>query len=132
MDCKKWIIWQNLLLESSNLNGIVPKAELDQFIGYLKVKIRKLSVIISMLNSCSKNFSRSSHRRCSLKKGVLKSFSFFLIKLLAWKACNIIKKRLQQRYYFLWMLWNFSKHLFWRTSANDCLWISVNFMKTFT
>ena len=48
---------------------------------------------------------RSSHRRCSVKKGVLKKFgnfpgkhlcwSLFLIKLQAW-ACNFIKKRLQR------------------------------------
>ena len=46
----------------------------------------------------------SNHRRCSVKKGVLKKFanftgkhlswSLFLIKLQAW-ACNFIKKRLQ-------------------------------------
>ena len=27
---------------------------------------------------------------------------------------------------FLWNLWKFSEHIFWRTSANDCFWIYVN------
>ena len=24
---------------------------------------------------------------------------------------------------FLWILWNLSEHLFWRTSANSCFWL---------
>ena len=41
---------------------------------------------------------RSSHRRCSVKKGVLKNFANFTGKHLYWslrQACNFIKKRLQ-------------------------------------
>ena len=41
---------------------------------------------------------RSSHQRCSVKKGVLKNFANFTGKHLCWsllQACNFIKKRLQ-------------------------------------
>ena len=50
---------------------------------------------------------RSSHRRCSLKKAVLKDFAIFTGKHLCWslffkkvttlQPCNFIKKRLQHR-----------------------------------
>ena len=69
---------------------------------------------------------RSSHRRYSVKKGVLKDFanftgkhlcrSLFLIKLQAFRPANLLK-----RYFntgnFLWNLRNFYEHLFWRTST---------------
>ena len=42
---------------------------------------------------------RSSHRKCSLKKGVLQNFLN--------QACNFIKKRLQHTSLFLWNLRNF-------------------------
>ena len=42
------------------------------------------------------SFSRSSHRRCSIKKAVLKNFATFTRKHLRWslflKTCNFIKK----------------------------------------
>ena len=41
---------------------------------------------------------RSSYRKCSVKKGVLKNFENFTEKHLCWsllQACNFIKKRLQ-------------------------------------
>ena len=46
--------------------------------------------------------SRSSHRRCSVKKGVLKNFANFIGKHLCWslfliKLLAFIKKRLQHR-----------------------------------
>ena len=37
-------------------------------------------------------------------------------------ACNFIEKRLQH-IIFLWILWNFKKDQFWRTSANGCFCI---------
>ena len=50
------------------------------------------------------NADRSSHQRCSVKKGVLKNFANFLGKHLYWslfliklQAYNFIKKRLRQR-----------------------------------
>ena len=43
--------------------------------------------------------NRSSNQRCSIKKAVLKSDSNAVV--------------------FLWILWNISEHLFWRTSANS-------------
>ena len=47
---------------------------------------------------------KNSHRRCSMKKAVLKNLAIFTGKYLCWnpflvKACNFIKKRLQSRYF---------------------------------
>ena len=52
---------------------------------------------------------RSSHRRCSIKKAILKHFviftgkhlcrGLFFNKVAGHQACNFIKKRLQHRYY---------------------------------
>ena len=52
---------------------------------------------------------RSSHRRCSIKKGILKHFVIFagkhicrgllFNKIAGHQACNSIKKRLRHRYY---------------------------------
>ena len=44
-----------------------------------------------------------------------KWWSLFLIKL-------IKLKRDSNTGAFLWNLWNFWEHQFWRTSANDCFW----------
>ena len=41
------------------------------------------------------NICRSSHRRCSIKKAVIKNFGIFTGKHL--KTCNLIKKRLQHK-----------------------------------
>ena len=73
-------------------------------------------------------FSRSSHRRCSVKKYVLKDFTIFTGKYMCWslfnkvaglQVCNFFKKKLQHRC-FLWDLQNLKEHLYSRTSANDC------------
>ena len=74
------------------------------------------------------NSNRSSHRRCSLRKGVLRNFakfagkhlfqSLFLIRLLAWglQLCwDFIGV-------FLLFLGNFYEHLFYRTSLGDCFY----------
>ena len=63
----------------------------------------------------STNF-RSSHRRCSIKKAILKHFviftekhlcrGLFFNKVAAHLACTLIKKRLQHRYY-LANIWKF-------------------------
>ena len=53
--------------------------------------------------------SRSSHRRCSVEKGIFKNCANFTGKYLCWwlKACNFIKKRLQHSYF----PGKFTKHL---------------------
>ena len=63
------------------------------------------------------NFFRSSHRRCSVEIGVLKSFANFTGKHLRWSLFLISCNR-----FFLWNLRNFYEDLFWRTSANNCSW----------
>ena len=69
------------------------------------------------------NFLRSSHRRCSVKKGVLRNFANFTGKHL---QANNFFKRDSNTGVFLWNLQNFWEHLFWRTFANDCFFF-LNF-----
>ena len=73
--------------------------------------------------------SRSSHQRSSVKKGVLKNlrnfigkhlyWSLFLIKLQTFRSTASLRRD-SNIGFFLWNFWNFSEHLFWRTSANNC------------
>ena len=71
---------------------------------------------------------RSSHWRCSVKKGVLKNFAKFkgkhlcwcLFLMKAWRPATLLKIESTTGVY-LWNLQNFQKHLFWRVSLNDCL-----------
>ena len=73
--------------------------------------------------------SRSSHQRCSMKKGVLKNFSkftgkhlcqsLFLNKVAGLRAATLLKKRLWHRCFSV----NFAKFLrtpFYRTPLGDC------------
>ena len=75
----------------------------------------------------------SSHRRCSVKKGVLKNSGNFTGKHLRWSLFLILQafrpktllKRDSNTNVSLWNLRNFSEYLFWRASANDCFYIST-------
>ena len=67
---------------------------------------------------------RSSHRRCSAKKGVGENFVNFTGKylfLIKWQTF-----RYSNTGVFLWNLRNFEEHLLWRTSANDCSWNTLH------
>ena len=74
-------------------------------------------------------FFRSSHWRCSVKSNIPKKFHKFHMKrpmlgslfnnVAAWH-CNFTKNRLQH-WFFQRDLRNFLEHIFYRTSANDCL-----------
>ena len=59
---------------------------------------------------------RSSHRRCSMKKGVLKNFVKFKGKYLYLFALKIGS----DTGVFLWILWNFWEYLSYRTPPGDC------------
>ena len=82
--------------------------------------------------------SRSSYRRCSVKKVFLKILEYSqenrktvlesLFNKAPGLACNFIKKRLQHSDVLLWNLRNIKEHLFWRTSPvapsrNPCFFI---------
>ena len=78
----------------------------------------------------------SSNRRCSIKKHVLKNlenftgkhvcWSLFSIKLRAFRPATSLKRD-SNTGVFLRILRNVLKNLFWRTSANDCICISIWF-----
>ena len=72
---------------------------------------------------------RSSHRRCSIKENILKSFanftgkhlcqSLYFDKVPSLRPVILLKKRLWQ-IFFLWILGNFLENLFYRPLLNDC------------
>ena len=86
-------------------------------------------LLCSTLSSSSlSNRHKSSHRRCSIEKAVLKKFetfsgkrlcwSHFLIKLHVWGPATLLKRE-SNKGVFLWILGHFKEDLLWRTSAND-------------
>ena len=70
--------------------------------------------------NCAKN--RNSHRRCSVKKNVLRNFakftgkhlcqSLFLNKVADLRPATLLKKRLWQRCFLVWISWNFQNTFF--------------------
>ena len=73
--------------------------------------------------------SRSSHQRCSVKKGVLKNFAKFTGKHLCWslqhnlKPATLLQKSLQHRCFPM----NFTKKLLETSFFNENLWWTVIF-----
>ena len=66
-------------------------------------------------------FYRSSHQRCSIKKAVLKNFARFTGKHLRWSLFLLtLLRRGSNTSAFPRILQNFEKHLFRKTSVNDC------------
>ena len=64
----------------------------------MELSIGKLKLEISIFKFKKKFRTRSSHRRCPVKKGVLKNLANLTGKHLCWSQdCNFIKKRLQHR-----------------------------------
>ena len=86
-----------------------------------------------------KEINKSSHRICSVRKGVLRNFAKFTGKHLchslffnkvASKVCNFIEKRLWHRCFpvtFTKFLRTpfLTEHLFYRPRPGDCFWIKV-------
>ena len=96
------------------------------------------ATLISQL--IKKYITRSSHRRCTVKKGVLTNFakstgkylfqSLFFNKV-AGLGLQLYWKRDPGTGVFLWILWNFQEHLFYRTHLNGCLWMLDTNVKVF-
>ena len=68
-----------------------------------------------LCNRMVSSINRSSHQRCSIRKGILRNFAKFT------------GKRLYQSLFFgtkvfLWIFRNFLEHLFYRTPLGDCFW----------
>ena len=116
----KWVIFKNVA-------GKTKKLFLRNFGENPYWEMIFLTVIFSKF--CKK--FRSSHQRGSIKRDVLKKYviftgkhpcwSLFLIKLQDWRPQTLLKRD-SNTDTFLWILQNFHKHLFWKTSANDCFY----------
>ena len=78
---------------------------------------------------------KSSHRRCSLQKGILRNFAkltgkhlcqslfFNKVAILLKKKPELYLKRDSGTGFFLWIMQNFWEHLSYRTPPDDCFWI---------
>ena len=88
--------------------SIYYRTSLQIFLFYKFFCTNISQVELEILRNSSTIF-RSSHRRCSIKKAILKHFVIFTGKHLCWglffnkvaghQACDFIKKRLQHRYF---------------------------------
>ena len=76
---------------------------------------------------CISSNNRSSHRRCSVKNGVLRNFARFTGKHLC-QVSFLIKLQAEScgTGVFLWILRNFLEHLFYRTPRDDCFCNKLN------
>ena len=80
-----------------------------QFFLFYKFVCTNLSQVELEILRNSSTIFRSNHQRCSIKKAILKHFVILTGKHLCWglffnkvashQACNLIKKRLQHRYF---------------------------------
>ena len=64
---------------------------------------------------------RSNSWQIFFKIDNLKSFAIFTGKHLHYSLFKMGKKD-SNTDVFLWILWDFEEHLFWKTSANGCFW----------
>ena len=105
-----------MVLLQIKLREVLQKAGRKNVIKILKTLVKdKTPVKLQAWHFISK--TKSSHRRCSLKKGVLKKFAKFTGKHLCWshffhkvtgqKLATLLKKRLQYRCFLV----NFAKFL---------------------
>ena len=70
---------------------------------------------LKLCNRMVSSINRSSHQRCSIRKGIL------------WNFAKFTRKQLYQSLFFgtkvfLWIFRNFLEHLFYRTTLGDCFW----------
>ena len=101
--------------------------------------------LLYLLNCSSKKYQsstyRRNHRRCSVRKGVLRNFAKFTGKhlyqsLFFNKAATLLKKAFGTGV-FQWILRNFSEHVFYKKPLGDCfctlnlpkiLWNKIDFI----
>ena len=95
------------------------------------------STPVSLLANVLCTRIKSSHRRFSIKKAVLKNFAIFTGKHQCWSLFLVkLLKRDSNTGVFLSILRDFYEHLFWRTDAKHCFyrskrWIDFQFSLLF-
>ena len=77
--------------------------KLMQLLHHLSIPVSLNKDVLCYAPSRLNVLSRSSHRRCSVKKGILKNFTIFAGKHLCWsiffdKVATLLKKRLQHSF----------------------------------
>ena len=118
----------NHLFHKRMLNHLVP---LERQNSLTESQVRVTGKTLTLLKQEDMILNRSNHQRCSIKKGVLGNFAkfawkylcqgLFLIKMqaLGLRPATLLKKRLWHKCFPV-NLWNFSKHLFYRTPLDGC------------
>ena len=110
--------------------------------GHFPLSVGDLPSRISAANATEKKTTvmtiRSSHRRCSIRKDVLRNLAkftgkhlfqcLFFNKVAGAEACNFIKNRDSGTGVFLCILQNLLEHLFYRTPHGDCFWTTLLFL----
>ena len=86
-------------------------------------------VLMTFISSNLLQLTRSSHWRCSLRKGVLRKFTKFTGKhlcqnLFFYKVTDLPATLLKKRLWHRCFLRNFYEHLFYRAHLGDCFWLT--------
>ena len=139
----RFLVVVDIILDSQDGKGILillefcliwsscesPARQFFFWFCFLKKKKKKTLFVqeINMIILTSRNFEwfdeylsvifRSSLRRCSIRKGGLRNFAKFTGKHLRQSHCF---KKDSGPGVFLWILENFSDHIFYRTRHSDC------------
>ena len=139
----KFKFWNNKILQQEQKCALMrnentfrksPRIYLSILGADTKLKYAKSQKHKNVYSDTCHTYFRSSHRRCSVEKGVLVELSqnsqentcarvSSLKKLQAW---GLYYKKDTGTVVFLWILQNFKEHLFYRTSPNDCFWYLHN------
>ena len=108
------------------------------------IRIKSLLIMVDYLSNYEKKvyqFNRSSHRRCTVKKGVVRNFvkftgkhlcrGLFLIKLQAW-GLQLYKKETPAQVFSCKFCKISKKYFFYTTPLDDCFWFnSIGFFDEF-
>ena len=89
------------------------------------MKTLKVSSDCHIKHADLSNGGRSSHLKCSVRKGFLRNFR----KFTRLQACNFTKKRFSSAGVYLWILWNSEEHLFLQNTSGGCFCSIHVFMK---
>ena len=132
--CSRYNSWFSRWERHSNIIGVLSHLKvmwkpcktifLLVLFSALTLFVQEINMIIltsrnfEWFDECLSVIFRSSLRRCSIRKGVLRNFAKFTGKHLRQSHC--FKKRDSGPGVCLWILENFSDHLFYRTRLSDC------------
>ena len=105
---KRAVVWNEL--KRLHFEKILCWTPANSWFKTISKNIQKQLFAAVLQNRCPWKF-RKTHRKIT-------ELETFFNKVAGFQACNFIEKRIQTNS-FLYILWNFQEHLFWRKLAND-------------